>query len=153
MVKKRKDTGLACADKEKLLGMLEQTIREKGKKMKRIAHEPSKLKVKRNDDLFDELQNEFLTALILSIRDSLRDSTIKKNQIPDVTAEIAFQIATMIDGSSAIPHGKDAYCANIGFARRKRDGQHDVELIIMDGGSWMHEYVYGRAEEICNEND
>ncbi|PZO38212.1 MAG: hypothetical protein DCF19_17240 [Pseudanabaena frigida] len=108
------------------------------------------MKIELNLDRFDELQLRVLEELIVSIREGLRAAGIVDEQVLyNSTANIAFSIAAIIDGSSIMELDNKPVIPYLAFAKE----QNGNELVAAEGGSWMHEYVFSLVDEVFAKDD
>ncbi|MBD2189442.1 hypothetical protein [Pseudanabaena mucicola] len=103
------------------------------------------MKIELNPYRFDELQLKILEEIMISIKEGLQIAgVVDKKNLYDSTAEIAFSIATIIDGSRIMELDGKPVVPFLAFAKE----QSSDELVAAEGGSWMHEYVFGLVDEI-----
>lgn len=105
------------------------------------------MKLTKNPERFDDSQNELLCWIAATIKQSLERRKIPKNKINAITEELTFDLACVIDGSTAMPLGKGWLIPVLAFAKddKKR------ELIVGEGtGSSMHESSIAVTEKILS---
>lgn len=103
------------------------------------------MKIELNPYRFDELQIKILEEIIISIKEGLQAAGVAdEKNLYDSTAEIAFSIATIIDGSSIMELDSKPVVPFLAFAKE----YNSDELVAAEGGSWMHEYVFGMVDEM-----
>lgn len=108
------------------------------------------MKITINSDRFDELQLRILEELIGSIRDALEEAGITDAQaLREATGSIAFSVAAIIDGSRIMELDGEPVTPVLTFAKEV-DG---TDLVGAEGGSWMHEYVFGTVDEVFDNGD
>ena len=95
------------------------------------------MEVTLNEKSFDDFQSQMLTEIIFDVRTALEEADIPREKIRDLTHEIAFSVATIIDGSRDMYVGNKLVLPYLTFAK-DRSCEH---LIATEGGSWMHEYT------------
>ena len=83
------------------------------------------------------------------IKADLADSGIPSDQLEDVVGDIAFSVASLVDGSGFIMADKeDAMLPLLTFA----EDLSCRKLITTLGGSSMHENVFSAVESVFNED-
>jgi len=108
------------------------------------------MKITIDSERFDELQLRVLEELIASIRDGLREAGVTNNQaLYEATGHIAFSVAAIFDGSRVMKLDGEQVFPVLTFAR-ERNGS---DLVGAEGGSWMHEYVFGTVDEVFDSSD
>jgi len=103
-----------------------------------------------DSDRFDALQLRVLEEIIKSIRTGLREAGVADDQaLYDATGNIAFAVAAIVDGSRIMDLDGERVVSVLTFAK-ERNG---TELVGAEGGSWMHEYVFGTVDDVfdCEE--
>ena len=94
---------------------------------------------------FDQMQLRVVEELIISIRNGLKEAGIEDDDvIREATGNIAFSVAEIIDGSRVMELKGQSVVPFLTFVN-ERNGD---ELLIVEGGSWMHEYVFGTVDEV-----
>lgn len=110
------------------------------------ANKNMDFKIKSNADEYDEQQAIFIGAIIEDVKSKLEEAGIKGSQLKELTGNISFGIATLIDNSTSIEfEGKEIFPL-LTFI------ENDDELIHCGGNSYTHEYVFGVLDEIFEEN-
>lgn len=108
------------------------------------------MKISVDTDRFDELQLRVLEELVAAVRDGLREAGITDDQaLYDATGSIAFSIAAIVDGSRVMELDGEPVIPVLTFAKA-RNGS---ELVGAEGGSWMHEYVFGTVDEVFERDE
>ncbi len=101
-------------------------------------------------DQFDALQIRVLEEIIRSVASELKAVGITDDAaLSEAVGNIAFSVATIIDGSRVMELEGSAVVPVLTFAK-ERDGE---ELIAAEGGSWMHEYVFGAVDDVLFGED
>lgn len=99
-------------------------------------------KLKLDSDEYDDQQAFFIGAIIEDVKTKLEVAGIKGEALKDLTGNISFGIATLIDNSSSIEFDGKEIVPVLTFL----DG--GKELIHCGGNSYTHEYVFGVLDEI-----
>ena len=87
--------------------------------------------------IFSDLQNHLARAIAKTIKSELEKRELSADQVKDITADLTFEIATIIDGETVVEIEDGTLKPIITF-------QTDKDTLIWDGGpSWMHDEVYG----------
>jgi len=93
---------------------------------------------------------QVLEHLVKSVRDGLREAGVDDDQILyEVTGNLSFALCAIIDGSRQMMLDDQPVVPFLTFAS-ERNG---TDLIAAEGGSWMHEYVFGTVDEVFAEDD
>ena len=95
-------------------------------------------------DRFDDWQRALGRTLTEQIRDAVNAVPLEPTQRRDLTADIGFRIAAILDGSGGVPKGQDEAQVVVMFAE---NGARET-LLGCEGESWMHEYAQGWVEEM-----
>jgi hypothetical protein len=105
------------------------------------------MKIINDPGRFDDRQIELLRWIAYTVKESLESAKVPKSKCRDITENITFQIACIIDGSTVMGIGADPLIPILTFAKDE-EAKH---LITAGGsGSWMHEYAIATAEEISD---
>jgi hypothetical protein len=108
------------------------------------------VKIELNSDRFDELQLRVLTELLTSIRDGLRAAGVADEDVLyEATGKIGFSVASIIDGSRVMEHDGSPVVPFLAFVN-ERNG---TNLTAAEGGSWMHEYVFGAVDDVFGDDE
>ena len=99
---------------------------------------PPKIDVRVDESHYDKQQWHLIREIIRVIRSDLAQAGIPKSKLAEVTGDIAFSIATILDGCSVVVADGHALIPMLTFAE---DGER-IKLVTRPGGSFMHEYVY-----------
>lgn len=99
-----------------------------------------------DENRFDELQRHVLRTIVESIREDIKDLKLSEDEKFDLTSNIAFSVAAIIDASRIMELDGQEVLPILAFAKT-RGGE---ELITSDGGSWMHEYAAGMVDDVFN---
>jgi len=93
---------------------------------------------------FDEWQRALGRLLTEEIRDALKKVSLDPRQRREVTADLGFKVAAILDGSGGVPKGQDEAQVVVMFVE---SAKHDT-LLACDGESWMHEYAQGWVDDM-----
>lgn len=108
------------------------------------------MEIELDTERFDELQLCMLTEIIKSVRDGLREAGVEDAQaLFEATGNICFAVCAILDGSREMRLDDEPVVPMLTFAK-ERNGR---QLVAAEGGSWMHEYVFGSVEEVFSEDD
>jgi len=108
------------------------------------------MKITIDSDRFDELQLRVLEELVTSIRDGLREAGVTDDQaLYKATGNIAFSVAAILDGSRVMELDGEQLVPVLTFAKERNVS----DLVGAEGGSWMHEYVFGAVDEVFDSDD
>jgi len=79
-----------------------------------------------------------------------REAGITEDQaLSDVTGSISFSVAAIIDGSRQMDLDGQLVLPFLAFAT-ERNGD---EILAAEGGSWMHEYVFGVVDAVFADDE
>lgn len=98
---------------------------------------------------YDDLQLFLTKEIVGCVKASLDSAGLEEDDLYDLIEEIAFNIAATIDGSAIMTHKEERVIPFLAFASTPDKDN----LIVEDGGSWMHEYVSGAVEEAFDAMD
>jgi hypothetical protein len=104
--------------------------------------------LKTDDGAFDRRQLHLIREIIRAIKSDLTRSGIAGERLADVTGDIAFSIAAIIDGSRVMQAEGQPLIPVLTFAE---DAQRTT-LVARPGGSFMHEYVHGTVDEVFDDH-
>ena len=94
--------------------------------------------------IYEDLQNHLARAIAESIKSELEKRKINSDLIKDITADLTFGIASILDGETVIEIEDGTLKPILTF-------QTDEDTLVWDGGtSWMHEEVYGWVYDLFN---
>lgn len=99
-----------------------------------------------NADVFVEQQEIFTGEMIARIADHLEAEGVKGDKLKKLTGEIAFTIASMIDGVSEISFDGSKADPLLTFF------SNENEVIDFGGNSYTHELVYGILDAMFENN-
>jgi hypothetical protein len=106
------------------------------------------LKIRVDEREFDELQLHLIREIIGTIKSQLEESGIPKKKIAEITGDLAFSIAAIIDGSRVMQANSRPVIPVLAFA----ENSERVSLVARPGGSSMHEYVMGIVDDVFDED-
>lgn len=109
---------------------------------------PPTMHISADDSAFDRCQLRLIREIVRAIKDDLTDSGISHERLADITGDVAFSIAALIDGSRIMPAGSEPVIPVLTFA----GDAGRTRLIARPGGSFMHEYVHGTVDEIFDDD-
>jgi len=103
------------------------------------------MEITQNPSEFDKRQLKLISEIVRSIKNRLSDNGIPDDQLAGITSDVAFTVASIIDGSRVMYADGKPLIPVLTFA----DDEARTKLIAQDGGSSMHGYVEGTVDEIC----
>ncbi|MBL4796174.1 MAG: hypothetical protein JKY50_02035 [Oleispira sp.] len=103
-------------------------------------------KLKLDADEHDDQQAIFIGAIIEDVKSKLETSGLKGEALKELTGNISFGIATLIDNSSSIEFEDKEVVPVLTFL------EGDSELIHCGGNSFTHEYVFGVLDEVFEKS-
>jgi len=98
---------------------------------------------------FDLLQIRVLDEIARTIKDALHEAGIKQEKIPELTENITFSIAAIVDGSRVMELEGKPVSPVLTFAA----DEEGTELVSAEGGSWMHEYAISAVYQLLHEDE
>jgi hypothetical protein len=102
------------------------------------------MKVEIDRDEFDDLQMEVGYAIAHEVYTALKKAGVADGeQLEEIVAGALFHIGCILDGSAEVKGSNGPMETVLTFRR----DQHDTTLISSGGGSWIHEYADGIAED------
>ncbi len=102
-------------------------------------------KFKADPEKFDQLQQLFIREIIEQIRLKLTEAGFRDEALKEVTAHIAFSVASTIDDNAGIEAEGVAVKPYLSFVTG------DEQLVHGGENSYMHEYVADLITEIFDE--
>lgn len=93
--------------------------------------------LKEDYDQFEFLQSVLAQAIGQTVKNELESRGLKPEIVKDLTADITFSIASILDGSSQFEIEGKILEPNITFKIA------EDTLLYSEDGSWMHDDVYG----------
>ncbi|SES84366.1 hypothetical protein [Thorsellia anophelis] len=100
------------------------------------------MKLKNDNDTYDEFQNHFAYDLLQIIRQELEQSSLNQMQIRELTTNIGFNIACLLDASIEFSVQGQAITPILTFST------DNETLLHQDSPSSMHEYIHGNIDEL-----
>ena len=104
-----------------------------------------KFRAVQKTDKYDEQQAIFIGAIIESIKAKLEESGLENEALKELTGDISFSIATLIDNASSIEFDGQEIVPILTF-------MEETDLIHCGGNSYTHEYVFGVLDEVFEES-
>jgi hypothetical protein len=98
---------------------------------------------------YDEFTEEFARILAIVVSRELVEAGLPRTLVRDLTEKIVFNLATMFDGNWVLSHDDKTLEPQVLF---KYDGDAE-RLIWAEGGSCMHETVFGCVGKVFDEKD
>lgn len=103
------------------------------------------MELKLEADKFDEHQAIFIGEIIERIKSNLEEAGLKGESLKEITGNIAFSVATVIDNSAGIEFDGIEVNPYLTFQ------SGESEIIHCGGNSFTHEYVFGVLDEVFGE--
>ncbi|MFW5452253.1 hypothetical protein [Thioalkalivibrio sulfidiphilus] len=103
------------------------------------------MQLKADPEKFDQLQQLFIREIIEQIRLKLTEAGFRDEALKEVTAHIAFSVASTIDDNAGIEAESVAVKPYLSFVTG------DEQLVHGGENSYMHEYVADLITEIFDE--
>lgn len=95
---------------------------------------------------FDGLQRTLIGSLVESVKGEIDSENLNPDVARSLLEKISFSIAVILDGSrDAVFKGEEAFPLLV-FQNE------DDDLISSQGGSWMHEYVFGTIRDLYGDD-
>ena len=93
---------------------------------------------------FDDWQRALGRTLTEQIRDALKTVALTPEQRKELTADIGFRVAAILDGSGGVFKGEEEAQVVVMFS----EVASPDNLTACEGESWMHEYAQGWVEDM-----
>lgn len=106
------------------------------------------MKIKTDNDAFDELQMELTYAIALEVKDILTEAGLTDEKLRQVTEQIVLEVTGIFD-SGEMEMDEKTLVPFLTFA----SGEEEPELIVAEGGSNMQDYAIDMVEEAFSEGD
>ncbi|MEA3640668.1 MAG: hypothetical protein VBE63_12090 [Lamprobacter sp.] len=94
---------------------------------------------------FDEHQAIFIAEMVKKIKIKLQEAGLKEEDVPTLTANIAFSIASIIDDTSAVEHDDVEGRPYLTFRTE------DDRLIHCGENAYTYEHVFGVLRSLFDE--
>ena len=95
------------------------------------------MKLIENQGAYEDMQNHLVRAIANSIKSELEDRKLSADLVKDLTADLTFSIATILDASAVVPFLGGTLKPVITFQT------NDDTLVWVGASSYMHDEVYG----------
>lgn len=95
---------------------------------------------------FDRLQQALAEELVRTVKRELEKVDTPSELIEELTGNIAFSVASLIDDTGGFERGGEAVSPMLTFLIA------DEELEFAGGNSWMHEYIYRLLPTVFEED-
>ena len=109
---------------------------------------PQNIEISVDEARYDKLQLHLIGEIIRSIKTDLKEAGIAEERVADVTGDIAFSVATIIDGSRVMELEGQPLVPVLTFA----EDAERTKLVARAGGSFMHEYVCATVDDLFDED-
>ena len=100
-----------------------------------------------DDSAYNQFQGELTRILAVIVRRELTDAGLLPDQVRQLTGKIVFSLTTLFDGSWMLSHNDKTLEPKVLF---RYDGDK-APLIWAEGGSYMHEIMYGYIRMLFDE--
>jgi hypothetical protein len=101
-----------------------------------------------DESQFHKRQLHLLKEIVRAVKSELAESGISEESVEEVTGDVAFSIAAIIDGSRVMQVDGHPLIPMLTFA----DDAERTKLVAQPGGSSLHEHVYGMVDDIFDED-
>jgi hypothetical protein len=101
-----------------------------------------------DESRFDKQQLHLVREIVRAIKSDLSQSGIPEERLADVTGDIAFSIAAIVDGSRVMQADGQVLIPVLTFA----EDAERTKLIARAGGSFMHEYVHSTVDDVFDDD-
>jgi hypothetical protein len=108
---------------------------------------PTVMHIRTDESAFDRCQLHLIREIIRAIKSDLADAGVSEDRLADVTGDVAFSIAAIIDGSRVIRAEGEPVIPIITFA----EDAERTKLVGRPYGSFMHEYVHSTVDEVFDD--
>ena len=98
-----------------------------------------------DNEKYDKFQEHVLAEIIKSTKDILVEKGVPEDLIYDISGDLSFQICAIIDSSTVMEVDGEEVLPFLTFSKSLNERS---TIIANDGGSYMHEMVYGFVDEI-----
>jgi hypothetical protein len=94
-----------------------------------------------DDRMYEERESRIAEEIVNAIKSALTAANLSDSTLKELTEEIAFSVAAIVDGSSHMPIGENDHMVPIlGFAEGR---MRDRLLVPREGGSSVHGLISG----------
>ena len=97
---------------------------------------------------YDDFTGELTRIMAVVVRRELAEAGLPQSQVRDLTKKIVFNLATMFDGNWVLDHDDKTLEPKVLF---RYDGD-DERLIWAEGGSNMHEVMFGYVKKVFDDD-
>ena len=102
------------------------------------------MEITKNKPEFDKRQIKLIREIIVAVKNTLAESSVSLDEQADLTGDIAFSIASIIDGSRVMQADGRPLVPVLAFA----ENAQRTKLLVTEGGSFMHEYVFSTVDDV-----
>jgi hypothetical protein len=110
---------------------------------------PPSIDIRVDESRYDKQQLHLIREIVRAIKSDLAASGIREERLADVTGDVAFSIAAIIDGSRVMEADGQTLIPVLTFA----DDADRTKLVARPGSSFMHEYVHGTVEDVFDKDE
>ncbi|WP_374012738.1 hypothetical protein [Pseudoxanthomonas koreensis] len=107
------------------------------------------MKLSPNAETYDAMQLALTREIVESILSGLKQAGVSdRAMLEEAAGNIAFSVTAIVDGSAVMELNGESLSPVLTFCHPKNEG----EIITAgEGGSWMHEYVFGVLSDILDD--
>ena len=102
------------------------------------------MKLIHDQEAYETLEMRLVQEILRSIKQRLAQAGLSDDKLKRATEEIAFDVASAVDGATHMDLADDHLVPILGFAEGR---MRDRLLVPEAGGSSLHEYVFGISKE------
>lgn len=102
-----------------------------------------------DENAFDTRQNLFVGVIAKSIKETLLEHGITEDDAHGLTGDLTFSVCALFDGCQNIEEEGVEIVPAITFKKSRESSEH----YILGSGSWMHEYAFGFADAVFENDD
>jgi hypothetical protein len=107
------------------------------------------MQIREDERQFDRLQLQVLRAIAEAIKRDLQQADLDEDWIRELTGDITFAVAAIIDGSHVIELDGRQVRPVLAFS----EDEECTRLVTVQGGSWMHEYAFGVVDSLFDAEE
>lgn len=97
-----------------------------------------------NGQMYAEREMRMVEEFVRSIKEALIEGGVQGTELKSLTENIAYSVASIVDGSTHMPLNDDHLVPILGFAEGR---MRDRLLVPQEGGSSLHGLVPGYIDD------
>jgi hypothetical protein len=109
---------------------------------------PPKIDIRVDVGRYENHQLRLVSELVRAIKNELAQSGIPEERLADVTGDVAFAVAAIMDGSRVMHVKGQPLIPVVTFA----DDAERTQLFARPGGSSMHEFVHATVDDVFDDD-